>query len=384
MTSTVYSSLKKCGVFACYRIFKTSNGRKLISGGLTASGITAYLTFSSSIIAESGNETQKFMSMPLTNYEILKAKSKDDMKAKMELFIMEMQGEICKKLEKLDGKKTFHIDKWRREQGGGGITCIMDDGGVFEKAGVNISVVHGDLPPAAIAQMKSRGHDLNTEKPLPFFACGISSVIHPKNPHVPTIHFNYRYFEVTSDNKKIWWFGGGTDLTPYYLNEEDCKHFHKTLKNACDNHDPTYYEKFKKWCDKYFFVKHRQESRGIGGIFFDDLDTPNQNEAFKFVHSCAKSILPSYVPIVEKHKKDSFTQSEREWQLLRRGRYVEFNLVYDRGTKFGLMTPGSRIESILMSLPTYAKWEYCHSPKPGSNEAKIMKVLKEPVDWINY
>ncbi|CAD5117143.1 DgyrCDS5949 [Dimorphilus gyrociliatus] len=351
---------------------------RFAAGGLVTSGISAYLTFSSPIFADSKSEIAKFMSVPLTDYETLKKESKNDMKAKMELFIMEMQGEICRKLEKLDGKQNFQIDKWNRKEGGGGITCIMNGGDVFEKAGVNISVVHGDLPPAAVAQMKSRGHDLNADKSLPFFACGISS----KNPHVPTIHFNYRYFEVKNEDKKIWWFGGGTDLTPYYLNEEDCKHFHKTLKAACDKHSPTYYEKFKKWCDNYFFIKHRGESRGVGGIFFDDLESPNQNEAFKFVQTCAKAILPSYVPIVEKHKSDSYTQAEREWQLLRRGRYVEFNLVYDRGTKFGLMTPGSRIESILMSLPTYAKWEYCHNPKPESNEAKILKVLKEPVDWI--
>lgn len=200
---------------------------------------------------------------------------------------------------------------------------------------------------------------------------------------VPTIHFNYRYFEVTNkDGSTQWWFGGGTDLTPYYLNEEDAKHFHRTLKSACDQHNPTYYEKFKKWCDDYFHIPHRGERRGVGGIFFDDLDTPSQQEAYKFVESCAEAVIPSYIPLVKQHKNDGYGYAERQWQLLRRGRYVEFNLIYDRGTKFGLYTPGARYESILMSLPLVAKWEYMHEPSQNSKEGKLVEVLKNPRDWL--
>lgn len=200
---------------------------------------------------------------------------------------------------------------------------------------------------------------------------------------MPTIHFNYRYFEVkNNDGTSQWWFGGGTDLTPYYLDENDAKHFHQTLQKACDKHDPGYYAKFKKWCDDYFFITHRGERRGVGGIFFDDLDTPNQESAFEFVKSCAESVIPSYMPIVKKHKNDGYGYPERTWQLLRRGRYVEFNLIYDRGTKFGLYTPGARFESILMSLPLTARWEYMHEPKVNSKESKLLEVLKNPKDWV--
>ena len=228
---------------------------------------------------------------------------------------------------------------------------------MFEKAGVNISVVSGHLPPAAVAQMKSRGKQLGEGK-LPFFAAGISSVIHPRNPMVPTLHFNYRYFEVQNGDKTEWWFGGGTDLTPYYLNENDVHHFHSSLKHVCDRHDPNYYETFKKWCDKYFFITHREESRGVGGIFFDDLTGENNEKIFEFVRSCAEAVKGSYVPLIQMHKNDPYGYRERQWQLLRRGRYVEFNLIYDRGTKFGLHTPGARYESILMSLPLNAVSNY--------------------------
>jgi coproporphyrinogen III oxidase len=255
---------------------------------------------------------------------------------------------------------------------------------VFEKAGVNISVVHGTLPPAAVQQMKSRGKDFKSvEGKLPFWAVGISSVIHPHNPHMPTIHFNFRYFEVEESNgNKQYWFGGGTDLTPSYLVEEDAVHFHTVLKDACDHHDKTYYPKFKKWCDDYFVVSHRDERRGIGGIFFDDVDYPSQEEAFAFIKSCTKAIIPAYLPIVKRHLNDTYTEQEKQWQQLRRGRYVEFNLVYDRGTKFGLFTPGARIESILMSLPLTARWEYMHQPAEGTREAEILAVLHKPKDWI--
>ncbi|XP_073955507.1 oxygen-dependent coproporphyrinogen-III oxidase [Choristoneura fumiferana] len=229
--------------------------------------------------------------------------------------------------------------------------------------------------------MRTRGKKLESAE-LPFFAAGVSAVIHPRNPMVPTIHFNYRYFEVKDKNGVQWWFGGGTDLTPYYLNEEDAKHFHGTLKQACDEHDPSYYAKFKKWCDDYFSIPHRGERRGVGGIFFDDVDYPSQEKAFNFVTSCAEAVIPSYIPLVKKHKDAAYGYYERQWQLLRRGRYVEFNLIYDRGTKFGLYTPNARYESILMSLPLNAKWEYMHTPKPDSPEEKLMKVLKEPKDWV--
>lgn len=200
---------------------------------------------------------------------------------------------------------------------------------------------------------------------------------------VPTIHFNYRYFEVVEPDGSIqWWFGGGTDLTPYYLNEEDAKYFHSVLKEACDKHNKGYYPKFKSWSDDYFNITHRGERRGLGGIFFDDLDTPSQEQAFRFVKSCAESVIPSYIPLVSKHKNDPYAYHERQWQLLRRGRYVEFNLIYDRGTKFGLYTPGARYESILMSLPLLAKWEYMHSPELNSEEEKLLRVLRNPKEWV--
>lgn len=324
----------------------------------------------------------KFMAEPITSKDTLVANA-DDMKVKMELLIMKIQADFCRSLEDQEnfGKK-FTVDRWERQEGGGGITCVLQDGDVFEKAGVNISVVHGSLPKGAIQQMRSRGKQL-ADGELPFFAAGVSAVIHPRNPMIPTIHFNYRYFEVTdSAGNKQWWFGGGTDLTPYYLDEKDATHFHQTLKDACDEHDESYYPKFKEWCDKYFYIPHRNECRGVGGIFFDDLDTPDQERAFNFVSTCAHSVVPSYLPLVQKHKNDSYGDRERQWQLLRRGRYVEFNLIYDRGTKFGLYTPGARYESILMSLPLTAKWEYMHKPAADSKESEITHVLKNPRDWL--
>lgn len=330
------------------------------------------------------DSSDTWMAEPITPIEELK-KNGSDMKARMEAMIMRIQTELIRSLEAEElaelGKK-FEVDRWMREQGGGGITCVLQDGTVFEKAGVNISVVNGILPPAAVQQMRSRGKDLKGEN-LKFFAAGISSVIHPRNPHIPTVHFNYRYFEVEeSDGKKQWWFGGGTDLTPYYLNEEDVVHFHKQLKRACDPFGKQLYPKYKKWCDEYFRVTHRGECRGVGGIFFDDVDEPSQEECFKFITSCAESVVPSYVPLVQKHKKKGISYEERQWQLLRRGRYVEFNLIYDRGTKFGLYTPGARYESILMSLPLTAKWEYMNKPAEGSREAALTEVLKNPRDWV--
>lgn len=378
--------------------------------------------------------SNSFMAKPVTDLDSLK-NEKHLMRRRMELFILNVQKNVFTYLKKLeeeeltkealcnqqqqDKDKTIAyypgepanipgkvsdmivIDRWIRKEGGGGITCIIQNGRIFEKAGVNISVVHGMLPPAAVQQMKSRGKQFSKSikdtDQIPFFAAGVSSVIHPRNPNVPTIHFNYRYFEVEQpasesthsevskdhrDNTNMWWFGGGTDLTPYILDEQDCKHFHSELKKACDKHDSSYYKRFKKWCDDYFYIVHRKERRGVGGLFFDDIDSPDQENAFKFVRSCAEHILPSYIPIVYKNMHKTFTEHDRDWQLIRRGRYTEFNLVYDRGTKFGLFTPGARYESILMSLPLFAKWVYCHEPEPGSNYAKLMEVLKEPKDWV--
>ncbi|XP_040082145.1 oxygen-dependent coproporphyrinogen-III oxidase, mitochondrial [Oryx dammah] len=324
-----------------------------------------------------------FMAPPVTDLRELRRRP-DDMKTKMELLILETQAQVCQALAQVDGGARFSVDRWERKEGGGGISCVLQDGHVFEKAGVSISVVHGNLSEEAAKQMRSRGKLLKTKDgKLPFSAMGVSSVIHPKNPHAPTIHFNYRYFEVEeADGNTLWWFGGGCDLTPTYLNQEDAVHFHRTLKEACDQHGPDLYPRFKKWCDDYFFIAHRGERRGIGGIFFDDLDSPSKEEVFRFVQSCTQAIIPSYVPLVKKHCNDSFTPQEKLWQQLRRGRYVEFNLLYDRGTKFGLFTPGSRIESILMSLPLTARWEYMHSPSENSKEAEILEVLRHPRDWV--
>ncbi|CAL8109102.1 unnamed protein product [Orchesella dallaii] len=342
--------------------------------------------FAKEVKAEAKQDLDKIiknlMAEPVTPREDLEKES-NEMRIRMELMIMRIQAEFCRALEKEENEfpTKFKVDRWTRSEGGGGVTCIIQDGHVFEKAGVNISVVHGNLPPGAVAQMKSRGREFQGST-LPFYALGISSVIHPRNPYVPTIHFNYRYFEVKTDTGVHWWFGGGTDLTPYYLNESDAVHFHSSLKKACDKHSSEFYPKFKSWCDKYFFLPHRGESRGIGGIFFDDVDYPDKEKAFQFVTSCAEAVIPSYLPLVKKHKNDGYGLQERNWQLLRRGRYVEFNLVYDRGTKFGLYTPGARYESILMSLPLTARWEYMHIPQEGSPEFKLTEVLKNPKDWL--
>ncbi|XP_015585591.1 oxygen-dependent coproporphyrinogen-III oxidase isoform X2 [Cephus cinctus] len=362
---------------------KESYNLSYVGAGLLGTGIVIYGTSNFGVqAAEAPINNKEFMAEPITSIEKLE-KNRGNMKTKMELLIMKIQSDFCKALELFEDDDThFKVDRWARKEGGGGITCVLQEGKVFEKAGVNISVVSGTLPPGAIQQMKSRGKKMD-DGSLPFFAAGVSAVIHPRSPMIPTIHFNYRYFEVENKDGSVqWWFGGGTDLTPYYLDEEDAKHFHRTLKAACDKHDPTYYERFKKWCDDYFNIVHRGERRGVGGIFFDDLDTPNQSEVYNFVKSCAESVIPSYIPIVDKHKNDGYGYAERQWQLLRRGRYVEFNLIYDRGTKFGLYTPGARYESILMSLPLTAKWEYMHEPAANSKEQKLMEVLRNPKDWL--
>nr|CAB3233489.1 oxygen-dependent coproporphyrinogen-III oxidase, mitochondrial [Phallusia mammillata] len=330
-------------------------------------------------------DISKFMAPPVTDLATMCA-NPDSIATKMEVMVMETQAKVCKAIEALEGDKKFLVDSWRKESNtGGGVTCVLQDGKVFEKAGVNVSVVYGNLSEGAEKQMRSRGKNFqrNSDGSLPYKGMGVSSVIHPTNPHCPTIHFNYRYFEVTSaDGTKSWWFGGGTDLTPMYLDVIDAKHFHRELKSACDRHDVELYPKYKKWCDEYFYIPIRGECRGVGGIFFDDMDKPNAQEVLNFVTSCANAIIPCYVPIITKNKNKSFTADQKNWQQLRRGRYVEFNLVYDRGTKFGFQTPGARIESIMMSLPLTARWEYMHLPKLGSAENEMIEVLKNPREWV--
>lgn len=383
---TLFRNLNKFHDILYNRLMGSHNRKVTLKycGTGILTGIAIYSVSSRKVSAlQPAINVQNFMAQPITSVDKLQ-ENLDDMKVKMELLILKIQADFCKALESLeDDDYHFKVDRWTRKEGGGGITCVLQDGIVFEKAGVNISVVSGILPPGAVQQMRARGKVMD-EGSLPFFAAGVSAVIHPRNPMIPTIHFNYRYFEIEkNDGTKQWWFGGGTDLTPYYLNEEDAKHFHNTLKEACDKHNLSYYAKFKKWCDDYFYITHRGERRGIGGIFFDDLDTPSQSEAFQFVKSCAEAVIPSYIPLVKRHKTDGYGYTERQWQLLRRGRYVEFNLLYDRGTKFGLYTPGARYESILMSLPLSAKWEYMHEPDSNSKEAKLLEVLKNPKDWLN-
>ena len=308
------------------------------------------------------------------------------MRLRMEAFVKQQQKEIVSALQTIDGCE-FRVDTWNRSAGGDGISCVLQDGKVFEKAGVNTSIVYGTLPKPAIQKMrvnhKAIDHDVQS---LQFFAAGLSMVLHPHNPMAPTVHLNYRYFETMDENGegKAWWFGGGTDLTPSYLFEEDAIHFHKIIKDACDKHDKSYFPRFKAWCDRYFYIPHRQETRGVGGIFFDDLDQDekDQEELFSFIQDCCKAFLPSYLPIIQKRKDMPYGPKEKEWQQVRRGRYVEFNLVHDRGTSFGLNTPNARVESILMSLPLTARWMYMHEPSKGSKEQKLVDVLKKPADWV--
>jgi len=306
----------------------------------------------------------------------------DSMRRKFEAMCRAAQDKICTAIEELDGAAQFQQDIWTRENGGGGISRVMSGGDVFEKAGCSLSVVYGTMPPEALAASTARGADrakgMKPGERVPFFACGLSSVMHPRNPFAPTMHFNYRYFETDGG---AWWFGGGTDITPAYLNEDDMKHFHGTYKEICDKHDPEYYAKFKKWADDYFYIKHRDETRGLGGIFFDDQCDKDPEAHLAFSTEALNAVPDAYCPIVAKHKDDEFTTAQKEWQLMRRGRYVEFNLVYDRGTVFGLKT-GGRIESILMSLPETARWQYNHTPEPGTPEAEILDCFKNPREWV--
>jgi coproporphyrinogen III oxidase len=305
-----------------------------------------------------------------------------EMRIKMEKMLREAQIFITQAISDIDGGATFREDCWTRGNGGGGMSRVLCGGNVFEKAGVNLSVVYGTMPQEALLAATERGVDrakgMAPGERVPFFACGLSSVMHPKNPFCPTMHFNYRYFETDGGE---WWFGGGTDITPSFIDEDDMKHFHGTYKEVCDRHDPNYYTEFKSWADRYFFLPHRGETRGLGGIFFDDQNDRDPDKIFEFSKEAVNSVVKAYGPIIVKHKNDEFTQKQKEWQLMRRGRYVEFNLVYDRGTIFGLKT-GGRIESILMSLPEIARWEYDFKPEEGSPEADLIDACKHPREWV--
>ena len=301
------------------------------------------------------------------------------MKDKFYEYIQILQDRITSKLEAVDGVAQFQEDIWKRPEGGGGRTRVIENGYVFEKGGVNISAVHGQLPKTM--QQHFGVADAN------FFACGLSLVLHPKNPMVPTVHANWRYFEMYDAIGNIvdQWFGGGQDLTPYYLFDEDAKHFHQVCKTACDKHNAEFYPKYKSRCDEYFYNAHRNEARGIGGLFFDYCkanEVIQMQDWYNFVTEIGDSFLDAYVPIVERRKDLDYTEAQRNWQEIRRGRYVEFNLVHDKGTLFGLKTNG-RIESILMSLPPHVQWVYDHHPEAGSEEEKIIKVLQNPIDWVS-
>ena len=300
------------------------------------------------------------------------------MKDKFYAYIEQLQDVITSKLEEVDGKAAFKEDIWVRAEGGGGRTRVIENGAVFEKGGVNISGVHGELPDSMKAYFRVEDGK--------FFACGLSLVLHPKNPMVPTVHANWRYFELYGNNGEIvdQWFGGGQDLTPYYLFDEDAVHFHSVCKTACDKHNATFYNTYKKRCDEYFWNAHRNEARGIGGLFFDYCKATEEmtmQDWYNFVTEVGNSFLSCYVPIVTKRKDLDYTKEQRDWQEIRRGRYVEFNLVHDKGTLFGLKTNG-RIESILMSLPPHVQWRYDHQPEKGSEEERLLNVLMKPKEWV--
>ncbi len=284
-----------------------------------------------------------------------------------EEYFRQLQARICTALEALDGGGHFVADEWQRPGGGGGRSRVLSEGAVFEKGGVNFSSVHGELRPDFAGSMPGDG--------LRFFASGVSLVLHPRNPYVPTVHANFRCLQRGS----ALWFGGGADLTPYYPVRDDVEHFHRTWKTACATRDDDVYPRFKKWCDEYFYLPHRGETRGVGGIFFDHLqDDPAED--FAFVQRLGDAFLPAYLPLAERRHATPFGDRERQFQLLRRGRYVEFNLLYDRGTTFGLKTDG-RVESILMSLPPLVRWQYDAQHEPGSPEAQLADWLK-PQEWI--
>jgi coproporphyrinogen III oxidase len=289
-----------------------------------------------------------------------------------------LQDDICKALEEADGKALFQEDYWQREGGGGGRSRIIQNGGVLEKGGVGFSAVHGAMSDKLLQMM-----NLANNAPIDFFATGVSIVLHPISPMVPIIHKNVRYFEMSNGT---WWFGGGIDLTPHYIDKSDAQWFHHQLKEVCDKHHANFYAEYKRWADDYFFLKHRNETRGIGGIFFDYLNEANtglsKEQLFDFVKDVGQAFAPIYTHFMNKNKHLLYGEAELHWQRIRRGRYVEFNLVWDRGTKFGLETDG-RTESILMSLPPQANWLYNYQPQPHTKEAETQSLLQKGIDWLD-
>lgn len=288
-----------------------------------------------------------------------------------------LQNRICQALEQTDGKGKFVEDLWQRPGGGGGKTRIMSNGNIIEKGGVNFSAVFGEVTEAMANKLAMPQGD--------FFATGVSIVMHPHNPFVPIIHMNIRYFELQSQNQTSYWFGGGIDLTPHYIDQEDARFFHQSLLNTCDKFDADFYPKFKKWADDYFFIRHRKETRGIGGIFFDKLqesEKHSKEDLYNFWIAVGETFAPVYTQLMQKNALKPYEHTHKQWQKLRRGRYVEFNLVYDAGTKFGLETDG-RIESILMSLPQEAMWLYNFQPEADSQEAQTLALLQKDIDWLN-
>ena len=304
------------------------------------------------------------------------SKNIDETVSTIREYLLSLQEKICLALENADGNAQFIADSWQRDEGGGGTSKVLTNGAVFEKAGVNFSEVHGgEMPASATAQ-----------RPIlagrAFRALGVSLVIHPDNPFVPTTHMNIRFFVAHKEGSEpVWWFGGGFDLTPYYGFVEDAVHWHQTARAACVEFGDDIYPKYKQWCDEYFFLKHRHETRGVGGIFFDDLNKWPLERCFEFQRSVGNHFLPAYLPIVEKRKSTNFDEQQKWFQQYRRGRYVEFNLVYDRGTLFGLQSNG-RTESILMSLPPLVRWEYDWQPTPGTPEAALYEQFLKPQDWL--
>lgn len=302
-------------------------------------------------------------------------KQQPDVEA-VQQWLHQLHDEITRALEDLDGTARFRRDRWDRADGGGGETRCLSNGAVFEKAGINFSAVHGDqLPPSASVQRPELAGK-------PFRAMGVSLVVHPHNPFVPTSHANVRFFVAAeASSEPVWWFGGGFDLTPYYGFDEDAIHWHQVAQQACAPFGDHVYARYKKWCDDYFFLRHRGETRGIGGLFYDDLNQPDFADCFALTRSVGEHFIPAYAPIVERRRATKFTEQQRQFQLYRRGRYVEFNLVYDRGTLFGLQS-GGRTESILMSLPPLARWEYDYHPAPGTEEARLYERYLKPRDWL--
>lgn len=297
-------------------------------------------------------------------------------KEAVKAYLMALQDKICADLSQADGGTEFKQDQWVREEGGGGRSRVIENGNIFEKGGVNFSHVSGAAMPASATAHRPELAGRSFE------AMGVSLVIHPRNPYVPTSHANVRFFIAEKEGAEpVWWFGGGYDLTPYYGDEEDCRQWHQTAKDACDPFGDDVYPRYKKWCDDYFYLKHRDEARGVGGLFFDDLNEWGFEKSFAFMQAVGDSYTKAYVPIVERRKNQPYGEREREFQLYRRGRYVEFNLVWDRGTLFGLQT-GGRTESILMSMPPLVRWEYDYQPEPGSAEAQLTEKFLPHRDWL--